>query len=103
MEPCGHQSCNVGHVHHQVRAAFVRHLTEPFKVDGAAVGAGACDDELRLRLHGLFLQLVIVDVALVVDAVGNNVEIEAGKVHRASVGQVPAVIQVHAHDRVAWL
>ena len=56
-----------------------------------------------LRLHRDALQLVVVDISLVVDAVGHDVEIQSGEVHRASVGQMSAVIQVHAHHRVAGL
>ena len=103
MKARSHQARDVGHVHHQIGAHLVRHLAEALKVDGAAVRAGAGDNEFRLRRHRDALQLVVIDISLVVDAVGHDVEIQSGEVHGTSVGQMSAVVQVHAHHCVARL
>ena len=53
---------------------------------------------------GKVAQLVEVDaLVLFANAVRNHVVVLAGKIDRASMGQVTAVIKVHRQDRVAQL
>ena len=47
--------------------------------------------------------VVINTLSLFIDIVGYEVEVLAGKVHRAAMGEVAAVGQAHAHHRVARL
>lgn len=47
--------------------------------------------------------LVIVDIALIVDAVGHDMVVLSGKVHGGAVGQMPAVGQIHAQHGVPVL
>ena len=89
------------HVDHEVGADLFRHLGEAFEVDAQRVGGGAGDDQLRLLLARQPFHLVVVDLFLVVQAVGNHVEPFAGHVERHAVGQVAAFGQRHAHDGVA--
>ena len=90
----------MSHIHHQVSAHFVCHLTETLKINGPGISAGSGHDQLRLCLKRDPLQLVIIDIALVIDAVRHYIEVKAGKIHRASVGQMAAVVQIHAHNRI---
>ena len=86
------QARNVGHIHHQASAHLVRYLAEALEINGSGVCAGARHDQLGFGLQGDALQLVVVDVSLVVHAVGYDIKVQAGKVHRASVGQMAAMI-----------
>ena len=103
MHACGNQTGDVGHVHHQDSADLVANFTELGEVDGAAVGGGAGHDQLGVMLQSLVADVLIVDEAVGVDAVGDALEVFAGHIDRAAVGQVTAVGQVHAHKGVAGL
>ena len=103
MEACGHQAGDVGHIHHEIGSRLVGDLPEPLKVNGSAVGAGSGDDQLRPALHGQLFHLIVINEALAVYAVGHDVEIHSGKIHRTSVGEMAALIQIHAHNRVSRL
>ena len=96
-----HQTGDVGHIDHQVSAIAVGDLGQLFKVDGAGVSRRARHDELRAHRFDLLFQRRIVDDAVLVDAVGNEVVVLAGHVHRRAVGQVATLRQVHAHDGIA--
>ena len=93
----------MGHIHHQIGAYLVRNLTEALKVNGSCIGTGSRHDQLWLRFPGLALYLVIVNESLIVYAVGYNVKIQTGKIHRAAVGQMTAMVQIHAHNRIPRL
>ena len=82
----------MGHIHHQVRAHLIRHLAEALEINGSGVRAGARYDQLGFGFQGNALQLVVVDIALVVHAVGYDMKVQSGKVHRASVGQMAAMV-----------
>ena len=104
MKPRRHQSGDVGHIHPEVRPHLVGNLTEALEVDHPGIGGRPRDDHAGLALLGDTLHLVVVnDAALLVHAVGHHVEILAGVVYRASVGQMPAVVQVHAQHSVPGL
>ena len=93
----------MSHIHHQMRTGLICNLTEPLKINGAAICAGTGNDQLGMGFHRLLFQLVIVNKSLVVDSIGNDIEIQAREVHRTSMGQMAAVIQVHSHHRISWL
>ena len=100
----GHQSGNVGHVHHQIGAHGVGHFPEFGEVDDAGIGGGTGHDELGFARLGNVQQLVIIDqFRLVVQAVRNYVEVLAGDIHWAAVAEMATVGQVHAQHRVAGL
>ncbi len=104
MLPCCDQTCNVGHVHHQIRARRVGRLTELLEVNGPGIGGGARHNQLWLVLFGQLDERVIVDLLrLLVQAVGNDVKIFSGNVHGAAMAQVSAMSQIHAHHGVARL
>ena len=69
----------------------------------AGVGREAGDDHLRLALDGQRLERVVVDHAVVGDAVLHGVEDLAGEVDLGAVREVAAVGQAHAQDGVVRL
>src|SRR5690606_14741388 len=99
----GDQAGDVGHVDEQVRADLVGNGAETRPVDHLRVGGEAGHHHLRLVFHGQALDFVVVDQALVVDAVLDGVEQLAGGVDLGAVGEVAAVRQRHAEDGVAGL
>ena len=98
-----HQTGNVRHIHHQVCAVAVGDLGQLFKVDGAGVGRSARHQHLGAHLAHLLFQLGVVDDAVCADAVGDEVVVFTGHIHRRTVGQVTALRKVHAHDGIAQL
>ena len=101
MKPRSHQAGDMGHIHHQAGSHLVGDLAERLEIYGPRIGGRAGDDHLRAALPCGFLHLVIIQEPFVVHAVGNHVKIFSGHVHRASVRQVAAVVQVHSHDGVS--
>jgi hypothetical protein len=85
-------------------AHAIRNLLEPLPVDDARVRRRPGDDELRLVLVRETLGGVVVDeLALRIEAVGDDVEPLARLVDRRAVRQVAAVRQAHAEHGVAGL
>ena len=98
----GHQSGEVGHVHHEVGAHGIGDPAEPGEVELAGVRGPAGDDQGRPVLPGQAFDLGHVDpVVLFADLVRDDVVEPAGEVDLHAVRQVPAVRQVQAHDGVA--
>ena len=58
-------------------------------------------DELRAVFLCQALHFIVVDKAVFVHSVGHEIVIFAGEVHGASVGEVSAVGEVHAHYGIA--
>ena len=99
-----HQTGDVGHVHHQVRAALLGDLPEAGEIDHAGIGRRTGDDHPRAVLQRKRAHLVVVDApGGRIAAVGHDVVELAGEVRRTAVGQVSAVAQIHAHHGVAGL
>ena len=104
VQPRRHKARDVGHIHPQVSPHLVGNGAEARKINHPGVGGRTRDNHAGLALLSNALHLVIVDDAGVfVHAIGHHFEILAGKIHRAAVGEVPAVIQIHAQNRVAGL
>jgi hypothetical protein len=70
----GDQAGDVGHVDEQVGADLVGDGAEARPVDDLRIGGEAGDDHLRLVLDGEALDFVVIDQALLVDAVLDGVE-----------------------------
>ena len=100
---CSSDLRDVGHIHHQEGPVAVGDLSQLFEVDGTGVGRSACHDHLRTDLPDLLFQLSIVDAAIFADAVGYEVIVLAGHIHRRAVGQMTALRQVHAHNGIAQI
>ena len=98
-----HQTGNVRHIHHQVCAVAVGDLSDLLEIDSAGISGSTGHDQLGAHLPDLLFQLDVVDHAVGIDAVGHEVVVLAGHVHRRAVGQVAALRQIHAHDGVAQI
>ena len=104
VNACGHKARDMGHIHHQVCPYFISDLPHPLKVNKTGIGAGSGDNDLGPALLGPLQHLVVVNpLGLLVHAVEAGVEVLAGDGGLGAVGQVSAVVQVHAQDGVAGL
>ena len=70
MKPCGYQAGNVGNVHHQICARLISNLPKPLKINGSGISAGACNDKLGLALKSQTADLLIVQYAVIIYAIG---------------------------------
>ena len=100
----GDEAREVSHVDHQQRADRVGDLPEAGEVELARIGRPAGEDQLRAELLGEARQRVHVDARVVVrHAIGDDVVEAAGEVEPHAVGEVAAVVELHAEDAVAGL
>jgi len=91
------------HIDHEIGTDALGDLRHALPVEAQGIGAGAADQELGLGLDGDAFHFVVIDLFVLVETVGNDVEQLAGQVGRRTVGQVTAVTEVHAHDGIARL
>ena len=96
-----YQARDVSDIHHQISAYHIGNLPESLEIQSPSVGAGSCHDQFRTALFGDPLHLIVVNKALPIDSVGNDVEVSAGKIGRASMGQMSSLGEIHAHDCIA--
>ena len=95
---------DVGHIHQQRRIYRVGDGPEPCPVHYSGVSAESRNDDLGAMLFGQLLHLVeINEFRFSVDPVRHDVVGLSREVHRAAVGEVPAVVQSHTHDGIARL
>ena len=66
------ESRDVRHVYHEICADRFRYRADALEVDNTRISGCARDDKLRADLLGGLFELVIVDVAVVVYAVGDE-------------------------------
>ena len=101
MEPRRHQAGDMRHVNHHHRPDLVRNRSECGEINCPWVGAGADYDQLRPVLVGQPLHFLVVDgLVLPGNTIRNNIEKPAGEVHRAAVGQMAAMREVHPEHGV---
>ena len=103
VNACGNQTGDVRHVYHQICAHRLCDLGQALEVDDAGICACAGNDQFRLDFLCQSLGTVVVDVLVIAQLIGNEVEVLAGDVDRRTVGQVTAVRQAHAHYGIARL
>jgi hypothetical protein len=100
----GDETGDMRRVGHQEGTRFVRDGAQARVVDDARVGACTRDDQARPVLARQLGHRVVVDpLILLGHAVADDPKITAGVIERVSVGQVSAVGQAHAEDRVPRL
>ena len=100
----GHQTRDVGHIHHQAGTHLVGDLAESREVEGARVSAGTSHDELWLYLVGLLANLIHVEAAGTgAHPVAVEVVHAAREVHLEPMREVAAVRKRHTHHLVAGL
>ena len=98
----GDQAGDVRGVDDEEGIDLVGDRTERGEVDGPGVGGGPGDDRLgALSLGEVADHVIVQGLALVIDAIGDEVVDAAAEVDRGAVGQVPALIQTHPHELVA--
>ena len=104
VQPRRHQPGNVGHVHPEISAHLIGDGTEAGEVDHAGIGGCAGHNHLRAALPGNAGYLIVVNAAgSFVHTIGDDMEVLTGVVHRAAVGQVAAVVQIHAQHGISRL
>ena len=102
MQTRGDESGNVRHVHHQHGSHLARDGGEAWEIQSARVGACPGQNEFRLMLLGQALEFVIIDgLRLLAHSIRNNFVHLPGEIQRMTMGQVAAVRQTHAQQRVA--
>ena len=74
------ESGDVGHIYPEHGTAPVGDFTEALEVDDTRICGGTGDDHLRMVLHREGLDLVIIDIAVGVDAIRDDVIEAAGEV-----------------------
>jgi len=100
----GHQSGDVGHIHHQQATRLVGDLPQPGEIDHPRISAGTGHQQLGAMFQRQAANLVVIDaVGLFIHPVRDEFVEGSGKVDRAPVGQVPAVGQIHAQYGVPRL
>jgi hypothetical protein len=98
----GDEARNMGDVGHQIGSHFIGDRSEGRKVDDPGIGGVAADDHLGLTFDRLVAdQIKIEAFRFGADAILGDIEPFARDVDRGTVGQVTAVGEVHAEDRVA--
>ena len=102
VQPRRDETRDVRDVHHQVCPDLIGDLAQAGEIDDAGIRGSARDDHLRLIFDGDLFQSVVVDALILPgNAVGNDVEVLARDIDGRAVGEVPAVREVHAQNRVA--
>ena len=99
----GDQAGVVRHVHHEDGAHVLGHPGKACPVDDQRIGRGTGNDDARLVLVRQTLHLVVIDLFLLVQAVGHHIEPAARHVDRRAVREVTAHGQRHAQDGVTRL
>src|SRR3990172_10521478 len=104
MKPCADKPCYVRDINHYVRAYFIRNGSERVEVNLSRIRARANDNQFGPVLFREVANLVHIYAVVVTPyTVKNDIIKLPREINRASVGQVPAVAQIHAHDGIACL
>ena len=104
MQSRRHESRDMGDIHHQIRADFIRDLAKAGEVDDARIRARARDDHFRLVFRGKAFQLVVINgFALFGNAVRDDLEIFSRNIDGTAVREVSAVRKIHAQNGIARL
>ena len=87
-----------------IRDSFLGDVGKDIKADLPRIGGSASDNHLGLMLLGQLANLIIVNgLGFRIQVIGNHIIIITRNIHRAAVGQVTTVGQVHAQNGVAGL
>ena len=104
MEIGNDQPRDVGNIGHQQGVGLVGDGAQTLEIDRPGVCGGTTDDELRLVLERELAQALVVDgLGLLVDPVGNDLELLARVVERMAVGEVTSMGEVHTKQGVTRL
>ena len=101
MDTGGHQAGNMGHVDHEIGIHRPGNMGQPLKIDDPGIGAGSGHNHLWPLGPGQFIQRIVVDGAgFPFHPVMEKLEEPTGKAHRAAMGQVSAMGQIHSQKGV---
>ena len=81
MKSGGNKSRYVSHIHHKICADLFGYFGNSLEVDDARISGSSGNDDLRLTGKSLLLKLVVIDIALFVNSVGDEVEIFTGQIY----------------------
>ena len=76
------KSGDMRHINHQIRTDCTGNLGELGKIYCSRICRGSCNNELGLAFVCLLIKFFIIYEAVIVSAVGNEVEILSGNVDR---------------------
>ncbi len=101
MQARGDEAGEVRHIHPEGGTNLVRDVTEGLEVQVTRVGRPAGNDHARALREGRLADLLGLDAhGLTIDLVGDCLVVLAREVQAHAVGQVTAVGQGQAEDRV---
>ena len=101
MQAGSHEAREVGHVHPQGSTNLVRNVAEGLEVEVTRVGGPTGDDDPGALGQGGLAHLLGLDAhGLAIDLVGDGLVVLAREVQAHAVGEVTAVSQRQAQDRV---
>ncbi len=87
MNSGGHQTGNMGHIHHHLGADAVTDMTDAFKVNHPGISGSAGHDDLWLTFNSQAFHLVIINaLGLLIQTVGHHVVHFPGEIHFGAVG-----------------
>ena len=103
-KPAAIKPGDVGDVDHEIGADRFGDRLEFRKVERPGIGTGADHDHAWTAFFGQLADCVIVDgFRLPIDPVGKGTEKHPGEIDFAAVGQMAALREVHAENRVSGL
>src|SRR5690606_28763233 len=98
-----HQAGVVGDINHEQRAVVACDARHALEVDAQRIGGCAAHDQLGLVLTCQLFELVVVELFLFVETVGNEVVQLARGVDRRTMSQVAAFREAHTQYSIAGL
>jgi len=103
-DPGGGQAGDVGNIRQQVGADGIGDLAEASVIGHIGIAGEAADDQPGAVLFRQLLDRVVVKkLGLGIDAIADDIIVDAAAVGGAAMRQVPTVEQIHAHHRLAGL
>jgi len=104
MKTGADETCDVGHVDHEVRGDLLGDLPEAGKIDDARISAGSRNDQFGAVLARQSRNLVEVDLfGVFPDAVRHDVIEFAREAYRAAVREMTSLAKIHAKNGIAGL
>ena len=103
MKSCRNKARNVRHINKENCADLFCNLSDALKVNLARIGGSAGNNHFRLTFKRGFFKRVIVDIAVFVNAVGEEVIELSAEVDLCAVSKVAAVRKAHSEHGIARL
>ena len=104
MQPCGYQTGDMRHIHHQVCTHSVSNFTEFFEIQHTRICTGARYDEFWFYFLGPRHHLIIVDyLCTFFYTVFLEIKIFPRNIYWTPMGQMAAMAQIHAQHSIAGL